>query len=312
MVGDAMKRMIRLCALMIAAVCCFSSAVHAADSYFELDGFAFDINNEGKATIHDYSGNDTDVVIPSTLLRAPVIAIGDYAFYGKEITSVSFDSATQLETIGDYAFYNCSSLSELSLPTGIGLSFGSLQNCTALETLSIEEGIDTIPEQCFYGCSSLSEITLPDSVTTIEKRAFSDCIGLRYAYLSNNVESIAENAFSGDDDLTIRCEYGSYAAQYAKDNDIPVEYLYRYLLGDADGNEHVSLLDVTVIQRYLARVIDDPDGLIALRGCVTGEMLGVLDAAMIQRHQAHMDIPYPVGEEVSGYTSCEDVFNPTD
>ena len=72
-----MKRMFRILALMIAAVCCCMTAAHAADSYIELDGFSFDINDKGEAVIHEYNGDQTDIVIPQKLLRATVIGIDD-------------------------------------------------------------------------------------------------------------------------------------------------------------------------------------------------------------------------------------------
>ena len=307
-----MKRLIRCSAIMIVITMlfCFMTAVHAADNYFELNGFTFDINSEGKATIHDYTGSDTDVAIPDTLLRAPVIAIGDYAFYGKEITSVSFNAAPQLSSIGTYSFYGCSSLSEVCIPSGVELSYGSFQGCTALGSLTIDEGIGEIPEQCFYGCSSLTEISLPDSVTVIGTRAFGECDGIRYLYLSDYVTSIGPNAFEGDEDLIIRCSKDAYAAQYAKDNNIKAEYPYEYLIGDADGNEDVSVYDVTIIQRYLAHLLHGYDEeLINLRGDVNNnDELDTIDVTLIQRFLAHMDTaPYTIGETAWGYSSAETV-----
>lgn len=307
-----MKRLIRYSAIVIVITMlfCFMTAVHAADNYFELNGFTFDINSEGKATIYDYTGSDTDVAIPNTLLKAPVIAIGDYAFYGKEITSVSFDAATQLSSIGTYSFYGCGSLSEVSIPSGVELSYGSFQGCTALESLTIEEGIGEIPEQCFYGCSTLTEISLPDSVTVIGIRAFGECDSIRYLYLSDNVISIGSNAFEGDEDLIIRCSSGSYAAQYAQENNIKAEYPYAYLIGDADGNEDVSVNDVTIIQRYLAHLLHEYDEvLINLRGNVNiDDELDTIDVTLIQRFLAHMDTaPYTIGETASGYISAQTV-----
>lgn len=305
-----MKKAIRIILIAVAAIFCCVSSAHAADSYFELNGFSFSINSENEATIHDYDGSSTDVVIPYALLRAPVVYIDEYAFYQQQMTSLDLQKATGLVNIGSSAFSDCSSLEELHLPSNVALSSGAFESCTGLQTLTIDEGIDTIPEQCFYQCSSLTEITLPDSVTTIETRAFDSCTGLRYAYLSNNVSSIAENAFSGDSDLTIRCEYGSYAVQYAKDHNINVEYLYRYLLGDADGDEDISVIDATVILRVLANIMDDPNGSITLRGRVTGdEELSGLDATCILRYLADIKTPYPVGEEAEGYTADESLFS---
>lgn len=300
-----MKRMFRILALMIAAVCCCMTAAHAADSYIELDGFSFDINDKGEAVIHEYNGDQTDIVIPQKLLRATVIGIDDYAFYNKELSSVSFDAATGLRTIGSCAFYGCADLSELSLPSDIALSFGSFQSCTGLGSLTISDGIGVIPEQCFYQCTSLTEITLPDSVTKIDVRAFGECEGLRYMYLSASITDIAPNAFEGDDDLIIRTQRGTYAAQYGNDNGIRVEYPYAYLLGDANGDSHVDVLDVTLLQRVLANVTSDPDGLIALRGCVSGEELSSIDVTSIQRCLAYVPTPYPVAERTSGWASAE-------
>lgn len=292
---------------MIAALFCFVTTVYAADSYFELDGFAFSIDSEGKATIRQYNGDDTDVVIPDKLLNAPVVSIGDYAFYGSDITSVSFDGVTHLESIGVCAFYDCNALSEVSLPADVALSYGSFQSCAALEKLSVSDGIDTIPEQCFYDCSSLTDIDLPDSVTTIEIRAFGECDSIRYLYLSDAVEQIGDYAFENDENLIIRCNKTAYAYQYAKDNNIKVEHPFTYILGDADGDGVVNIYDVTILQRVLAYMMEDPDGLYAQRGCVTGETLGSIDVTVIQRYLAHLETPYPVGETVTGYTSSEAV-----
>ncbi|MBQ3330687.1 MAG: leucine-rich repeat protein [Ruminococcus sp.] len=303
-----MKRLICICISLILLIFSTSAVAHAADSYLELNGFTFDINENGEATIHDYDGSNTDVTIPEKLLRAPVVYIDHYAFYGLSMTSLDLYKATGLVDIGNCAFYGCSSLTELSIPSNVALSFGAFQGCTGLEVLTIEDGIDLIPEQCFYNCSSLTQIALPDSVKTIGIRAFGECTGLRYAYLSDNIESIADNAFENDNELIIRCERDSYAAQYAKENNIKAEYLYRYLIGDADGDGRVTVFDVTVIQRMIAQLTDDPDGLIQLRGCIAGKKLDITDATLIQRKIAMLEIDYPIGEMTSAYTSAESAF----
>ena len=71
-------------AVALIAISCMAAPARAADSYFELNGFAFSISEQGEATIHAYDGDSDAVVIPRTLLRAPVVCIDDYAFYGKD------------------------------------------------------------------------------------------------------------------------------------------------------------------------------------------------------------------------------------
>ena len=68
------------------------------------------------------------------------------------------------------------------------------------------------------------------------------------------------------------------------------------LLGDADKDGEVGVIDATVIQRYLndmpVKSFDyDPAN-------VTGEGLDIIDATLIQRYEALMDISYPIAEEM--------------
>lgn len=72
-----------------------------------------------------------------------------------------------------------------------------------------------------------------------------------------------------------------------------------YRRGDADGNGDVEIIDVTMIMRLLAGLVNDPDGMIAKRGDVEGDGLAITSATWIQRWLADMQIPYPVGEQVS-------------
>ena len=66
------------------------------------------------------------------------------------------------------------------------------------------------------------------------------------------------------------------------------------LLGDADRDADVSIIDATEIQRYLSDM--SPSGFDYDAANVTGEGLSVVDATMIQRYHALMDVPYPIGE----------------
>lgn len=56
--------------------------------------------------------------------------------------------------------------------------------------------------------------------------------------------------------------------------------------GDADGDGKVTVLDATTIQKVLASVMTDTDGMIAYRGDVTGDRLDITDATAIQKHLA--------------------------
>ena len=72
---------------------------------------------------------------------------------------------------------------------------------------------------------------------------------------------------------------------------------YTYVVGDADGNGEVEIIDVTLIQRYLANIPTTLDDRAVIRCAVTGEELGVIDATVIQRFLSEMNPPYPIGEQ---------------
>ena len=50
--------------------------------------------------------------------------------------------------------------------------------CAGLQSVTIEEGVQTIGEGAFSECRGLTSITIPNSVTKIETYAFYCCTGL--------------------------------------------------------------------------------------------------------------------------------------
>ena len=69
-----------------------------------------------------------------------------------------------------------------------------------------------------------------------------------------------------------------------------------YLIGDADGDGEVDIIDATLIQRADARILDDADGMIALRGDIELNGLEVIDATLIMKYNVMMETPYVIGE----------------
>ena len=92
------------------------SAPPAEDEAEKKSDFTYKIENGG-ATITGYIGKNTTVIIPSTIDGYTVKAIGDEAFKGSKITSVSIPSTVQ--SIGWFAFADCSSLTALVVPDSV-------------------------------------------------------------------------------------------------------------------------------------------------------------------------------------------------
>ena len=68
-------------------------------------------------------------------------------------------------------------------------------DCTALETVIIGEGIETIGYGAFSGCTALKDVILPSGVKTVSMSAFDKCSALTAIAFSDGLEITAGNAF---------------------------------------------------------------------------------------------------------------------
>ena len=147
----------------------------------------------------------------------------------------------------------------------------------------------------------LESVTLPASVTTISAYAFGDCASLTSLSVPDSVTELADSAFDDCDALVICCSTDSYARQYAESNGISYVLSEEcILLGDADGDGFVTILDATCIQRRLA---DLPvESFVETAADVDGDGLSIIDATLIQRYLAgfenihHIDEPLIVSD----------------
>ena len=145
--------------------------------------------------------------------------------YPAGIKSSTYTIPQGIASIGDYAFDSCTSLTSVSIPdsvTSIGdCAFGS---CTSLTSVSITDSVTSIGDYAFGSCTFLTSVSIPDSVTSIGDRAFSYCKSLTSVSIPNSVAAIGDYAFSGCPNLTLTVPRSSYAAEYAKTNNIPYTY----------------------------------------------------------------------------------------
>ena len=84
----------------------------------------------------------------------------------------------------------------------IGIDTRAFYYCTAMTSVTIPEGIQTIGAWAFAGCTGLTEIVLPNSVVSIGEGAFHGCDKLASITLSENLTKIDNFAFYGCNGLT--------------------------------------------------------------------------------------------------------------
>ena len=189
-------------------------------------------NSGNEVTITGYNGSATEISIPATIDEKPVTAIGQFAFFCSELTSITIPSS--VTSIESDAFHSCSRLTSINIPgkvTTIGsdafLGCGSLTSITVDPNNSNYSSVDGVlfnkdtTELIRYPAGNTSaSYSIPDSVTSIRDNAFrfsrnlksvtfgvdsqlqsigadafNSCSGLESINIPNSVTSIGEQAF---------------------------------------------------------------------------------------------------------------------
>ena len=152
-----------------------------------------------------------------------ITAIGYKAFFACNLTAVTIpDSVT---TIGKSAFDACLSLTSVIIPDSVtAIGDWAFSSCESLTSVSIPDSVTSIGGSAFSSCKSLTSVAIPDSVTSIGGSAFDFCESLTSVSIPDSVTSIGKWAFFGCSNLTLTVPRNSYAAEYAKSNDIYYTY----------------------------------------------------------------------------------------
>lgn len=194
--------------------------------------------------------------LSSVHIGSGVVSIGESAFNCCNITEITIPNS--VTNIDAFAFECCENLKDITIGSGVtNIGDGAFLGCEHLVNINVDEsnknycsidgnlfskdnkiliqyaigkhntsytipdGVIKIDASAFEGCSWLKNITLPDSVTNIDDSAFYECKKLKSINIPKNVTRIADSAFEFCTCFTINGYKGSYAEQYAKENNIP-------------------------------------------------------------------------------------------
>ncbi len=146
----------------------------------------------------------TSVTIPSS-----VASLGTDAFYDcAELTAVHItdlaawcqirfsDSYANPLYYADYLYLNGEEIIEIVIPGSVtNIGSYAFYGYTALNSLTIEEGVKAISNNAFYCCDNLRSVSIPNSLTSIDSYAFYDCSSLSSITLGKSIANIGYYAF---------------------------------------------------------------------------------------------------------------------
>jgi len=181
-------------ALLVAASFATPSGAHALSA----DGFEYTVASGATTVTGCTSTCPATLVIPDTLGGYSVTNIGDSAFFGIALTSVSIPNS--VTSIGSYAFY-ASGLTSLTLPNALVSIADFAFEANPLTTVSIPDSVETIGMGAFYR-NSLTVLQLGNQVISIGDAAFADLgpneNSISSLIIPDSVASIGTSAFSGN------------------------------------------------------------------------------------------------------------------
>lgn len=141
-------------------------------------------------------------------------------FLGRQdIKSITLPSS--LRIIGNGAFSCCENLKEIEFPPSIQVIEGEAFSGNRFTEVGIPGSVRNISYWSFSGSPTLEKVVLGDGVESIGIQAFAKCPNLSEMRIPASVHYIAENAFESCPHLTIFAPADSYAANFARQHDIP-------------------------------------------------------------------------------------------
>lgn len=238
------KHLITVLAIfMVASANCFAANQITA---IVVDNLRYYLYDDNTATLTDYTGEPTDIVIPQCVeydgTSYDVTVIGTKAFLG--CTTLRHINLSNVSVIFESAFGSCRSLVKVDAPNVKIIRSKAFSQCSALKECFCPLVTD-IWGSVFYGCG-LQKISLPNAVY-IGEEAFINCKQLVYIEIPKITE-IAKNLFQGCTNLNSfdfmnvkRIQSGAFADSKLKDLYLPNAI---YLGGNCFGSDDLNTIKV--------------------------------------------------------------------
>lgn len=195
----------------------------------------------GKVAYH-YKGNCPE----SISIKAGTSAIAGNAFYScKNLKKILIPNSVII--LGNQAFSSCENLSNLVLPTYVEcIGRSAFANCKSLKHIAVPDFVTTIDSYTFYGCTNLNGVTFSRNISEIKKNAFSECPQLKNVFFDGTQSDWNAISIDNSNECNSALLSGEIHFLQSTEDDTGI------LIGDADCDGEITIIDATVIQRYLA------------------------------------------------------------
>ncbi len=204
-----------------------------------------------------------DITVPPKIGEYPVTSIGDYAFYNcNSLTSIVIPEG--VTSIGYYAFYQCTAATSINIPTTVtsigeyafsrsGITVANVpegvsvleravfDDCTNLETLTLNEGLTEIRTWAIDGCTKLTTLILPSTVQEIEDSAITQCNKLSRIYFNGLPPSAQSSSFTS---TTIGIYKTEYKTQWEEKVQSTTPWMSMLMFEDETAPEELEVFSV--------------------------------------------------------------------
>ncbi|MBO4871257.1 MAG: leucine-rich repeat protein [Muribaculaceae bacterium] len=232
-----------------------------------------------------------------------ITTIGQEAFAGSGLNTIDLEAMTHLSSIGAWAFtgaplqviqvpesvtdigagafFYMPQLAEASIP---GLTKVNNYTFTGNDMLTspevLAEGTERIGDYAFYGASGFQTFVLPSTIAYIGDKAMAGMTGLTQLDVLGDVAALGDNVWEGIDQPQVNLDT-------RRSNEISLTFaqaeqwqnfhiLLDYLLGDANDDARVNVLDITTTVDYIQK--DYPEVFVFPAADVEGDnTINVLD-----------------------------------
>lgn len=216
---------------------------------FTINGFYYVVYENNTASLQEFVGEETEVVIPSEVTYKnssfKINHMLPQIFSGNRSLK-SIDLQAELEAVPDRLCYGCVALESVKLPVTItSVGSQSFFGCVSLENMDLPESVALIEKGAFENCLNLLEISFSQNLQEIEDQAFMRCQSLSKVTFAGSVPpKVGKDAFKDiSDDCIGICPEGSENAYNAVDELKPIKF-------PTSGVEKVDMENVVDIQFF--------------------------------------------------------------